>query len=78
MRDPGLAIQNQIPIGWARKRCSDPSAIDLLIQHLQHSLQVRDGRLVVPARYRLQRVSEVLDELNILGALDNRCVHPIE
>jgi hypothetical protein len=33
---------------------------------------------MVPARYRLQRVGEVLDELNILGALDHRCVHPIE
>jgi len=32
----------------------------------------------VPAGYRLKRIGEMLDELNILGTLDDRCVHPIE
>ena len=63
---------------WARKQCSDPSATDVLVQHLQDALQVRDSRRIVPAGYRLQRIGEMLDELNILGTLDDRRVHPIE
>ena len=33
---------------------------------------------MVPTGYRLQRIGEVLDELNILGTLHDRRVHPIE
>jgi hypothetical protein len=58
--------------------CSDPSTTDVLIQHLQDALQVHDSRRMVPAGYRLKRIGEMPDELNILGTLDDRCVHPIE
>ena len=71
-------VSNQILIVWARKQISDASTTDVLIQHLQDALQVHDSRRMVPAGYRLQRVGEVLDELNIRGTLDDRCVHPIE
>jgi hypothetical protein len=54
------------------------SATDVLIQQLQDALQVHDSRRIVPVGYRLQRIGEVLDELNILRTLDDRCVHPIE
>ena len=71
-------VSNQILIVWARKQCSDPSTTDVLIQHLQDALQVHDSRRMVPVGYRLQRIGEMPDELNILGTLDDRCVHPIE
>jgi hypothetical protein len=71
-------VSNQILIVWARKQRSDPSATDVLIQHLQDALQVHDSRRMVPAGYRLKRIGEMLDELNILGTLDDRCVHAIE
>jgi hypothetical protein len=60
------------------EQCSDPSATDLLIQHPQHTLQVRDSRRMVPVGYHQQRDREVLHELNIRRALGGRSVHPIE
>jgi hypothetical protein len=56
----------------------DPSTTDVLIQHLQDALQMHDSRRIVPVGYCLKRIGKMLDELNILGSLDDRCVHPIE